>query len=129
MINKMMSMDSMRPTVFAATLAVSALSANAAPPVYDEQGLEKNPVCSYALPESLLIMHKQKPTGEKAQTPKWEIEVYANKEKKTWTLVGKSKAPDADTDEMCHLANGIGDYKAQKWFTSYFSRPDSVPKK
>jgi hypothetical protein len=129
MRNKMLAMDFMRPRVFAATLAVSALSANAAPPGYDEQGLKTKPVCSYALPENLLSMHKEKPTGEKAQTPDWKIKVYANKEKNTWTLVGTSKDPDADTDKMCRLANGIGDYKAQKWFTSYFSRPDSVPKK
>lgn len=117
----MSSLGFIKSTFIAATLAASALSASAAPK-YDEQGLEQSPVCSYALPEALLSLQKQKPTGEKAQTPKWNIEVYANKEKTSWTLVGVSRAPDADTDEMCPLARGLGDYKAERWHLAYFQK-------
>lgn len=113
-----------------AALTAGAFTANAEPVQRDEQGFEKNPVCSYTLPKTLAVsLRKQTPTGETASTKSWDLAVYANQENKSWTLVGKNKAPNADPDELCKLAHGIGNYKEQKWHLAYFTAPDaSKPK-
>ena len=43
--------------LLAGALTMPAIGAPMSAPVFDEYGLEKDPVCDYALPESLKAMH------------------------------------------------------------------------
>lgn len=108
-----------------AAVALSMPASGAPPrvPEFDEYGLEKDPICSYAMPEALEAMHRQTPSGEHAQSADWKIEIYVNRNRPSWTLVGTRRTPDWDEDEMCHLANGVGDYTTQKWYHALFKRP------
>lgn len=107
------------PLLFTA-LAMPVLAAPLKPPAYDEYGVETDPICSYALPEALKAMHQEVPSGERAQTNDWKTEIFVNRDKGTWTLVGTRLAPDWDEDEMCPLARGRSDYREQKWYRAYF---------
>jgi len=109
-----------RIIVLSAAFSMAAVGAPPHVPVFDEYGLEKNPICSYALPEALKAMHKQEPSTERAQTPEWKIQIYVNPYRTSWTLVGTQLAPDWDEDEMCPLARGLGDYTTQKWYRAFF---------
>ncbi len=106
--------------VLSAAFSMPVVGAPPHMPAFDEYGIEKDPLCSYALPETLKAMHKQEPSTERAQTPDWKIEIYVNPYRTSWTLVGIRSIPDWDEDEMCHLANGRGDYTSQKWYRAFF---------
>lgn len=107
----------------AAALCTPASGAPPHVPEFDEYGLEKDPICSYALPEALGAMQKETPSGERAQSTDWKLEIYVNRNRPTWTLVGTRRTPDWDEDEMCHLAGGRGDYTTQKWYRAFFKQP------
>lgn len=91
----------------------------------DANGLYKEPVCDFAfrVKSALTNFSKQASTGLKASNDKWEMEIYSNTETKSWTLVGKSKAPDASTNKLCRLAGGPGTnpYSSEKWYAIDFS--------
>lgn len=108
--------------LLAAALAMPALGASAGKPVLDAYGLEKDPLCSYALPEALKAMQKQVPSGERAQTAGWKMEIYLSPDGRSWTLVGIRLGPEEDEDEMCPLSRGLGDYRTQKWYQAYFAQ-------
>lgn len=109
-------------SLMAAALAVPAFGASSGKSNLDEYGLEREPLCSYALPESLQALQKELPSGEYVQTAGWKAEIYVNRDRGTWTLVGTRLGPNEDPDEMCPLARGVGDYRTQKWYQAYFAQ-------
>jgi hypothetical protein len=62
------------------------------------------------------------PTGVKASSDRWEMEIFQNPETLSWTLVGKSLAPeDAHSSKLCRIAGAIGTmYSGEKWCQLYF---------
>jgi len=109
--------------IVAAAITMPVSGAPPHVPVFDEYGLEKNPICSYALTVALEVMQKQFSCGERAQSADWKMEIYVNPQRPSWTVVGTRLTPDWDEDEMCHLANGVGDYTTQKWYQAFFKQP------
>jgi hypothetical protein len=109
--------------IVAAAISLPAAGAPPHVPVFDEYGLEKNPICSYALTVALEVMQKQFAGGEKAQSADWKMEIYVNPQRSSWTVVGTRLTPDWDEDEMCPLARGLGDYTTQKWYQAFFKQP------
>jgi len=91
----------------------------------DANGLYKEPACDFAfrVKSALTNFSKQAPTGIKASNDKWEMEIYSNAETQSWTLVGKSKAPDASPNKLCRLAGGPGTnpYASEKWYAMDFT--------
>ncbi|GAA4340339.1 hypothetical protein GCM10023165_20260 [Variovorax defluvii] len=89
----------------------------------DAMGLYKEPVCDFGfrVKSALTNIAKQHSTGVKATTAQWEMEVFNNPDSKSWTLVGKSKAPDASPNKLCRLSGGQqSPYDEQPWFKEYF---------
>jgi hypothetical protein len=50
------------------------------------------------------------------------MEIFQNTETLSWTLVGKSLAPeDAHSSKLCRIAGAIGTmYSGEKWCQLYF---------
>jgi len=126
--------------------SIFALGAMAAAPAHaerewererDANGLYKEPVCDFGfrVKSALINIAKQTPTGIKASNDKWEMEIYNNPETNSWTLVGKSKAPDASANKLCRLASAQqSPYAIEKWYAMDFTanapkvEPNKVPK-
>lgn len=109
---------------FIAGLTVVAFTgaAHAAEKEVDANGIYKEPICDYAfrITKSLTTMVEELPTGLKASTDKWDMEIYANAKTGTWTLVGKSKDPSARSTHLCRLASSIEKtYTKEKWFVDF----------
>ncbi len=77
----------------------------------------------YRVKSLLTNIAGQMPTGFKASSGRWEMEIFQNPETLSWTLVGKSLAPeDAHSSKLCRIAGAIGTtYSAEKWFQLYFT--------
>ena len=91
----------------------------------DEIGFYKEPVCDYGfrVKSALVNIAKQVPTGLTATNAQWEMEVFNNPESKSWTLVGKSRAGDANPSKLCRISSGQqSPYEEQPWFKKYFGR-------
>ena len=91
----------------------------------DDLGLYKEPVCDYGfrVKSALVNIAKQLPTGVTATNAQWEMEVFNNPDSKSWTLVGKSRAADANPSKLCRLSSGQqSPYDAQLWFKQYFGK-------
>ena len=86
----------------------------------DAIGLYKEPVCDvgYRIKSLLTTIAKQPSTGIKASNEQWEMEIFANAETQSWTLVGKSLAPEhAHSAKLCRLASALGTtYAGEKWY-------------
>ena len=92
----------------------------------DAIGLYKEPVCDvgYRIKSLLTTIAKQPSTGIKASNEQWEMEIFANAETQSWTLVGKSLAPEhAHSAKLCRLASALGTtYAGEKWYLLYFKK-------
>ena len=92
----------------------------------DAIGLYKEPVCEvgYRVKSLLTNIAKQPSTGIKASNEQWEMEIFANPEPQSWTLVGKSLAPEhAHSAKLCRLASALGtSYAGEKWYLLYFKK-------
>lgn len=121
----MSAIDTMKNAFVSTLLLASGFSgaAYAQEREYGPDGLYKEPICDYEfrVKKSLTIMGEKFPTGLKASTDKWDMEIYAAKDG-AWTLVGKSKDPSARSTHICKLASSIDrPYDKEKWYVSYFS--------
>lgn len=96
----------------------------------DTNGLYKEPVCEigYRVKSLLVNIARQQPTGIKASNDKWDMEIYNNPETNSWTLVGKSKAPEAaHSSKLCRLASGLQTpYVQEKWYALDFAKQPKV---
>ncbi|MCY1376574.1 hypothetical protein D9M69_640750 [compost metagenome] len=92
----------------------------------DSEDLYKMPSCAYdaVVKKSLEIQLGEVPTGIKASNAKWDMELYANPQDGSWTLVGKDKTPEGNVNKSCRLASGAGNqpYTQQKWYGLYFEK-------
>ena len=86
--------------------------------------LYKQPICDFKfrIVKGLSIIAGQEPSGIGASNNDWDMEIYLNKERGDWTLVGKSKATDASPNKVCMLAKGLSTapYATQKWYVTNF---------
>lgn len=68
------------------------------------------------------------PTGIKASSDKWEMEIYTNSKTGRWRLMGVSKDPKiAPPDEVCQLAWGGTPYTQTSWYQQNFVSPATKP--
>jgi hypothetical protein len=91
----------------------------------DEKGMFKQPVCGPG-PRIQNILAKiagQQPSGITASNSKWDMEIYLDKAEGDWTLVGKSKAPDASPRKLCMVAAGLSNdpFEKKPWFKEDFA--------
>lgn len=91
----------------------------------DDIGFLKEPACGFHenIKKYLEVLSGQTPSGIKASNDKWDMEIYSNPQKNTWTLVGKSRAPGAKNKfQLCYLAQDAANepYAGQKWYELYF---------
>lgn len=88
--------------------------------------LYKKPRCDYNFTIKSLLSNisQQLPTGIVASNQDWDMEIYQNKIRGDWALVGKSKAPDANPRKLCILVRGSNTppYSTQKWYTANFEK-------
>ncbi|MFP5400082.1 MAG: tetratricopeptide repeat protein [Gammaproteobacteria bacterium] len=92
----------------------------------DAQGLRVSPVCARdtSYRSSLERSGFVRASGH-AQTPSWALELYSHPASRRWVLMGKYLEPSiwAETPapwELCELAKGVGDPRAQPWYATYF---------
>lgn len=90
----------------------------------NDLGLSTNPNCGLGrdFKNALKSFGKEISFGEKAQTEKWELEIFRNPETKTWVVLGKSLDKSHPSYYLCVMANGKGDYTAQKWYQEFFAK-------
>lgn len=124
-----MSIFYLRSALLSMTLIAGALSgAEKNKDIYavetDDIGFLKEPVCGFHknIIKTLAVFSKETTTGIKASNDKWDMEIYTNAQKGTWTLVGKSKDPSTKKFQLCHIAQGTSNqaYTQQKWYQLYF---------
>ena len=128
MENRMKSLlkSSLISAVFAAG-ALASIPAQADDPEIDTAtDLYKKPSCDYNFTIKSLLSNisKQEPTGIVASNKDWDMEIYQNKIRGDWALVGKSKATDANPRKLCILVRGssTNSYSTQKWYTANFEK-------
>lgn len=95
----------------------------------DEEGLFKEPICSTrsGILRGMTIFLQEESTGLKASNDKWDMEIYADKDNQSWSLVGKSKAPGTASYHLCKIANGVRTpYTEQPWFKKYFQSNQTI---
>ncbi len=64
------------------------------------------------------------PSGIKASSDKWDMEIYTNAKTGRWKLMGISKDPKlAPADEICQLAWGGTPYTQTSWYQQIFTKP------
>ena len=120
-------MNSFAPLKTALVSSVFALSAFVSHATASTLGeLREKPICDL----DFLITETLKddsivPTGLKASSEKWDMEIYSNGKSGEWVLVGKSKAPLAKgkNPELCQLAWGKAPYTQTSWYQQNFSSP------
>ena len=118
----MSAVHALKTALVSSIFAVSALT-QAAPPTADLAGLTTGkPICDldFLVIDSIRDEHGEKPTGEKVSTQNWNMEIYANPQTGTWSLLGRSKDAKAASDEICYLATGKTSYKQASWYQSNF---------
>lgn len=66
------------------------------------------------------------PSGIRASSDKWEMEIYINPNTDQWILTGVSKHPEiAPSDEICQLSFGKAPYVNNKWYAEHFTGTDA----
>lgn len=110
--------------------AAFALSSLAATPAHADLEIDpatdlfKEPLCRAQTNtiRALKIISGQEPTGIKASNDKWDMEIYQNKERGDWTLVGRSKNPEIPQFMLCQLVKHTSNvsYTTQKWYGEHF---------
>lgn len=95
-------------------------------------GLIEKPRCDldFLIKNTLKGKHGIVPSGEKASTREWDMEVLYNPQNLLHVVVGRSKNPKADPEELCVLVEGIGPYKQSTWYqvNKFSMTSDSPPK-
>lgn len=94
-------------------------------------GIFKSPRCDHAFRVKSAIKNfsKEDPTGIKAVSSQWDMEIYGSADSTHWTLVGSSKPPGPGFPKLCWLARGTGgsaSYEQQPWFKAFFKRAGST---
>lgn len=107
----------------AACLMVHGAQAQAQSALIDEEGFWTDPTCD--TPAQLTERMKSSgktPTGIKASTKDWDIEIYENSVNGAWTALGISK--EAKYASACPLQSGSSSkrYKDQLFYKRHFSR-------
>ena len=89
----------------------------------DALGLRTDPICAVS-DSATRILARQLPTGIKASSEKWRMEIYENAETGSWSLLGADRARMADTRQRCTLARGTErrGYLGTRWYQAYFTR-------
>jgi len=111
-----------------ATSALSGTACASSPQLIerDAEGFFKEPSCDYHfyIKRGLSNFSGETPTGIKAQNEKWDMEIYADPADGSWTLVGKSRDPKANSSFLCKIANGMSPapYAQQVWYRNYFDK-------
>ncbi len=109
----------------ASTLSVMPAHAND-PAIDPASDMYKEPLCGARrnINRSLLTIAGQEPTGIKASNDKWDMEIYQNKARGDWTLVGQSKDPEVPAFMGCMLSKGLSNnpYTSQKWYAENFAK-------
>ncbi len=68
------------------------------------------------------------PSGIKASSSKWDMEIYTNLKTGRWKLMGVSKDPKiAPPDEICQLSWGGTPYTQTSWYQENFQTPPAKP--
>jgi hypothetical protein len=90
----------------------------------NDLGLSANPNCGLGrdFKNALKSFGREISFGEKAQTEKWELELFRNPETKTWAVLGKSLDKSHPSYYLCLMANGKGDHTTQKWYQELFAK-------
>ena len=108
---------------FLATCFATASVSQSAKTEKGEDGLTINPqTCGLLvdIKEALLEFEGEAPTGQKATSPKYDLEIYADKKDGSWSLVG-----DARNGRFCVVDTGNRGYPdklpEKKWWT-YFKQ-------
>lgn len=116
----------MQRTILTSVFALSAVafSAQAAQPEYDAYGLRSNPICTdkTEADDYFVAIKGRTPSGLKAETDKWALELYENKTNKSWVVLGTKKQTPKNEDEVCVLAVGEEPYKNYKWYTNLLAK-------
>ncbi|WP_137137928.1 hypothetical protein [Pseudomonas asiatica] len=90
----------------------------------DPEGFLKEPICAFhkSVRKSLEVFLDEVPTGLRAANGEWDMEILADPADGSWTLVGKSRDPEAKSYQLCHLARGLSDtpYTQEVWYRKYF---------
>lgn len=115
----------LKTTLISSIFAVNALST----PAFANDELSQKPSCdmNFLVTDSLRDHAGVVPTGEKASNKQWDMEIYANPKTGTWVLLGKSKDPKADSEELCYLAKGSSPYRQTAWYQANFKTPGGKP--
>lgn len=91
----------------------------------DALGMRTDPICSIG-DSATRNFAKELPTGIKASSEKWRMEIYENADTGSWSLLGadRAKLKLADTLERCTLARGTErrGYLETGWYRAYFTR-------
>lgn len=122
-------MDAFKSIKAALLSSIFALS-TLAPPAHSAttEEIRDKPICDL----DFLMVDTMKdesflPSGIKASSDKWDMEIYTNAKTGRWRLMGKSKDPKiATADEMCYLAGGSSPYTQTAWYQKIFM-PASKP--
>lgn len=124
-----MSIFAYRYSLFAVAFSVYAVGNLALAGEWERErdaiGLYKEPICDFGfrVKSALINIAKQNPTGVKATSTQWEMEVFNNPDSKSWTLVGKSRASNASPNKLCRLSSAQqSPYEEQPWFKEYFGK-------
>lgn len=109
-----------RQIMLTSVLAVSAvtISAQAGQPEYDALGLRSNPICTDKVDadDYFVEVKGRKPTGLKAETDKWSLELYENKNDRSWVILATNTHAPKNEDKVCVLAVGEGPYQHHEWY-------------
>ncbi|MCM2344985.1 MAG: hypothetical protein NDJ24_10545 [Alphaproteobacteria bacterium] len=120
------TMKTMQRTILTSIFALStvAFSAQAAQYEHDAYGLRSNPTCmdTTDAEDYFVAVKGRSPSGLKAETDKWSLELYENKGNKSWVILAKDKRAPKSDDKVCVLAIGEGPYQNYKWYTNLLAK-------
>ncbi|AGH97704.1 hypothetical protein [Micavibrio aeruginosavorus] len=117
---------------WAAGLVLSAAFAVQAAPAPDQSILTGQVEC---IPKAqgepfLRDVMKEAPTGETGENALFFVEIWANKDKGSWTLIGTPKnpmivGPNIEGEALCALDAGTGGYPDDVYmkYRDYFPKP------
>ena len=110
-----------------AGLAVAALAEIASAGSLDPDGLDTAPSCSAKITalESLRKVDNDTPTGITASNKDWKMEILADPQDGSWTLVGESLKAGAQKNILCVLNTDImgfsNEIAQEAFYKTYFA--------
>lgn len=123
-------MNSFAPLKSALVSSIFAISAlmNPALSATKPEEIREKPTCDLDfLMIDTLKDRSYLPTGIKGSSAKWNMEIYFNKEKNRWVLLGQSKDSSIPEDERCTLAWGDTPYTQTTWYQQSFTPAAKPP--